>query len=205
MAESTKSSVEDGDFVNEEDAPLADEKDGPIEEFKALRAEIVCRITIQQNILTLQLTVSGAVISFALAGAGRTNAFLLILPFTSYMLCGRYARHNQFIANIGSFIREDLAPRIPGGLRWENWTHRQFRKASIANRVDPLHLTFGGPSLLALALSGATIIGDFGRSLPTAIGLSLLWTVALGITVVLVRLTGTFAASNRERRRTDMN
>lgn len=168
-------------------------------EFNALRAEVLARMTIQQNVLSLQLGASGAVISFALAAGGR-NLFLLVLPFTSYVLSGRFARNNVFVANIGIYVREQLSPRIPGGLGWEDWRLRQYRSTRFARYLDPLHITFDGPAALALIIVSPNIFIDYGIRPVQQIALTLLWTVGAVFTIATFRLTSTFAARARDLR-----
>ena len=64
-----------------------EDKDTALAEFNALRAEVLARITIQQNILTLQLGAAGAVLSFALASSGPVGATCSCLYCPSRRTC----------------------------------------------------------------------------------------------------------------------
>lgn len=180
-------------------------KDGPLEEYKALRAEILTRIVIQQNIVTLQLTVSGAVISFALAGSGGgRNYFLLILPFTSYMLSGRFARQTTLIANLGMYIQQSLSHRIPGGIQWEDWRLRQFNTTRFMDYIDPLQVAFSGAASLALAIAAPSIITGLIQDVWLHVGVLALWVVGLLFTIATVRVTNTFVSRARQNRKNRM-
>jgi hypothetical protein len=37
------------------------------------------------------------------------------------MTFGRYITHAAFITLISRYIHTELSPRVPGGLRWEEW------------------------------------------------------------------------------------
>jgi hypothetical protein len=172
------------------------EKDGPLAEYNALRAEILGRQAAQQNLLTLQLTASGAVLSFALATVGR-NFFLLILPFTSYMLCGRYARQNVFIVNIGLYTREVLARKISGGLEWEDWRTRHPRLPLLTRVIEPLYMTFPGVAFLALVIVAPAVFSTRSSGLWSHLGLSALWLLGLLVSVSTVQLARSFAGGAR--------
>lgn len=98
--------------------------DGPLAEFSALREEIQARVKAQQQMLSLQLTLSGAVFGFAISQPGKT-ALLLIVPFSSYLLCGRLVAQHFGTLRVAKYIKEDLSDRVPGGLRWEQWLEQQ--------------------------------------------------------------------------------
>jgi len=80
-------------------------------EYVTLRQEIADRTSAKNTILTLQLTVCGALFSFALSGANRTG-FLLIVPIASYMLFIRFAQQYYGIENVVRYITDCLSPRV---------------------------------------------------------------------------------------------
>ena len=163
--------------------------DGPLAEFTALRQEMERRATAQSNLLTLQLTISGAIFSFALSDPAR-RAFLLILPISTYMLCGRYAAQHAAIAGIATYIRESLSDRVPGGLHWERWLLRHRRPhLPVISWVEPLSITFPGVAVLSLAwVSPQVLAGNWSADLGTRVGLVGLWLLGIGATVASIRL-----------------
>ena len=133
---------------------------GPVAEFTALRQEIERRASTLNNLLTLQLTISGAIFSFALSDPGR-RTFLLIVPMSTYLLCGRCASQHAGIAEIGRYIRESLSDRVPGGLHWERWLAQNQRpRLPAVSLVEPLFVTFPCVALLALILPVPQLYAD---------------------------------------------
>ncbi|GIF74020.1 hypothetical protein Asi02nite_35380 [Asanoa siamensis] len=154
-------------------------------EFTALRAEIMARQSSQQGLLSIQLTVGGALFSLALSSPGRA-AVLLILPLTTVMLAGRHVAHSYACLSIATYIRTELSPRVAGGLGWEEWL-RAHREVPRRYRVlNPLFISF--PAISALAVVGAF---PYLASLPASaasVSYWLAWTVGAALTVSSSRL-----------------
>lgn len=161
--------------------------DGPLAEFSSLRQEIDELKRTQFQILALQLTAAGAVFGFVLSVASK-SPLLLVLPVSSYLLCGRYVSEHFGTLLAAHYIRAELSPRVPGGLRWEAWlrSDHQFkhvlpRRALVSTL--PLLLGFPGTGALALAWSFEPIympvdgIWNSGRG-----GLVAVWLVGLAAT-----------------------
>ena len=98
--------------------------DVALEEFKALRAEIVARQQSQTTIVNVALTVTAAIASVAFAvgstGASDRLDILLALPI---VLCGlglTYLTHSHASHLIGAYIREDLWPELRGAAPGEH-------------------------------------------------------------------------------------
>jgi hypothetical protein len=123
--------------------------EGPLAEFSALRDEIQERVKAQQQILTLQLTISGGVFGFAISQRGMT-ALLLIVPLSSYLLCGRLVAQHFGTIRVAQYIAEELDGRVPGGLGWERWLRQRTRSPHLLGFALPHLLTFAGAGLLAL-------------------------------------------------------
>ncbi len=132
--------------------------------------------------LSLQLTLASAVFGFAISRSGMT-ALLLIVPFSSYLLCGRLVAHHFGTLRVAEYIKEELSTRVPGGLRWEQWLERrQNRRPHLLGSTLPLLLTFVGASLLALAWTiGYVFVRDDVPTFPR-IGLASLWILGLAAT-----------------------
>lgn len=161
-----------------------DEARGPLAEFTALRAETDRRGTLQQGIFVLQLTAAGAIFSFALSDPSRVR-FLLILPLTSYALCARYCLHHWGIERIGTYVRDSLSARVPGGLLWETWIQQYPARMRLIGWVDPFYLTYPGASTLALAwVSPHIFTSRDGLSLPGRIWFSSLWGLGAIVTAL---------------------
>lgn len=155
----------------------ADESDGPgpLAEFTALRQEIERRSNAQQSLFALQLTLSGAVFSFALTGQGRSY-LLLIVPISTYILTGRYVIQHYGIVYAGDYIRDVLATTVAGGLGWERWLIDHRRKhLFFLEWADPHYMTYPGIALLALAWTAPKIVVDDSLSALVKVGIISLW------------------------------
>ena len=159
---------------------MADEErhDGPLAEFAALRAEILQLNQQQSQVLTLQLTISGAVLSVAIS-RDSLRALMLVIPLVSYLLYFRFLAGSMSIYEIARYVREELSERVPGGLHWEDWLRRESRQMPIFGIVPRL-LTFPGASLIALGWSFATIFLSSGMNAGERTGMATLWFLGFG-------------------------
>lgn len=162
--------------------------EGPLAEFVALREQILDRAKGQQQMLTLQLTLSGGIFGFSVSKHSMT-ALLLIVPFSSYLLCGRLVNQHFSTVRAAKYIREELSPRIPGGLHWEEWLDQPEPRAPNPFGVElPLFITFVGASLLSLTWSLAYVLTCSGMTTMAKIGLIAVWSMGLTITGLSVVL-----------------
>lgn len=163
--------------------------DGPLAEFAALRTEIQERVKGQQQMLSLQLTLAGAVFGFAISRPGLT-ALLLIVPFSSYLLCGRLVAQHFGTLRVAKYIKEELSGKVPGGLRWEEWLEQeQRRRPHFLGSALPLLLTFTGASVLALGWTSAFVFAHGDLAAIQRLGLVVVWLVGLaaaGLSTMLV-------------------
>jgi hypothetical protein len=124
--------------------------EGPLMEYSALRDELLQARQMQWNIFALQLTVTAALFSFSLSSQSRTG-FLLILPFITYALGGRYLFEHYSMGKISAYITEALSPKISGGLRWDEWRHQSSPSyRTLFGWFAPLPMIFPMTSVVAL-------------------------------------------------------
>jgi hypothetical protein len=138
-----------------------DSSAGPLAEFNNLRQEILERIRTMNQLLSLQLTTTGTLFGFALSDTG-TIGLLLIVPFSSYLICGRLAAQHFSMLQVAAYIKDDLSLRVPGGLGWEEWLarHQQRRRHPLGMEL-PLLISFVAGSVLALGWTVAFVLaGD---------------------------------------------
>jgi hypothetical protein len=159
-------------------------------EFSELRDEIQERFKAQQQILSLQLTISGAVFGFAVSRPGMT-ALLLIVPFSSYLLCGRLVAQHFGTLRVARYIMDEISGRVPGGLRWEEWLrqHEKQQRPHFLGSTLPLLLSFVGASALALGWTVGYVFMRDGVAVFSRAGLVALWLVGLaaaGLSMLLV-------------------
>lgn len=148
--------------------------EGPLAEFVSLRTEIDSRAKFQQQILALQLTLTSAIFGFALSRPGMAG-LLLIVPVSSYLLCGRYVAQRTAIRWASTYINEALNPRVPGGLGWVSWSRANRRPDRLLDWLVPLLLSFPGASTLALAWTLGTIIFSGHEGWGAKIAFGIVW------------------------------
>ncbi|HEX6684059.1 MAG TPA: hypothetical protein VF062_14745 [Candidatus Limnocylindrales bacterium] len=175
--------------MSDEKAP---EYAGALAEFSALRSEIEERIRAQLQILFFQLTITGAVFGFVLSTNNNTG-MLLVLPISSYLLCGRLVSLHFGILFAARYIREVLSARVPDGLGWEQWQRASRLQETAAPRpiwvlVLPLQLAFTGTGALALAWSFPAIfaVPDFWQI--ARVGMAVVWLTGALATAISARL-----------------
>lgn len=161
----------------------ANQHAGPLAEFGALRDEIDSRFRVQMQFFTLQITFTSAIFGFAISNRGLLG-LLLIVPFTSYLICARYIALEGTILRIGQYIREDLSERIPGGLRWEQWWRVGADKAEdrLSSWSVPLLIAFPGGALFALCWDAPLLEPGRQSSLLGRIGVITVWTIGILVT-----------------------
>lgn len=176
--------------------------DGPLTEFSALRDEIQERVRAQGHLLSIQLTLASAVFGFAVSRSGMT-ALLLIVPFSSYLLCGRLVAQHFGTLRVATYIREELSGRVPGGLGWEAWLAGRQRRPHFLGSPLPLLLTFVGASVLALSWTAGYVFVRDGLAVVPRVGLVVLWVLGLAAsglsTVLVLQMTGRVSVRSWER------
>ncbi|GAB3352919.1 hypothetical protein RMN56_02665 [Micromonospora halotolerans] len=159
---------------------------GALAEYQSLRAEIDSRAKFQQQIVGLQLTLTSAIIAFGLSRPGFL-AVLLIVPLSSYLLCGRYVGQRTAMRWTTRYIDEELAPRVPGGLGWGAWSTANRRPARLLDWFLPLLICFPGASLLTLGWTVRLMFAH--QAWYTTAGFVIVWLVGFlttGISVYLL-------------------
>ncbi|GAA2851594.1 hypothetical protein Acy02nite_35190 [Actinoplanes cyaneus] len=152
--------------------------DGALAEFSALRAEIDSRSKYQQQILALQLTLTSAIFGLGLSKPVPIG-LLMIVPLSSYLLCGRYIGQRSAIRWASRYITEKLSPRVPGGLGWSRWVAENRRPDRLIDWYLPLMICFPGASLLALGWTIDLVFLTHGRSGWATAGLIVVWLAGL--------------------------
>lgn len=165
----------------------ADESTGPLAEFAALRAEIDALSRTKVQLFTLQLTVTGAVFSFAISNPS-LGGLLLIVPISSYLLCALYVSTEADALAIGSYIRAELSVKVPGGLGWEGWWREHSARVGRLNGWTlPLLILFGGSGVLALVWSASTF-GAASSPIGSNVGLVSIWGIGVVASITCVFL-----------------
>jgi hypothetical protein len=151
--------------------------EGPLAEYNTLRQEMDSRSARQHQIFTAQLTIAGAIFSFALSDPRRT-LLLLIVPVISYLLASRHATQSHDMFLITRYIREELSDRVPGGLRWDTWLAGQPRRRGPEVSRLPLLLAFSGVAFAAVAWTAPDVLTERAAAFQRA-GVLLVWIVGV--------------------------
>ncbi|NUQ98682.1 MAG: hypothetical protein HOY79_19735 [Streptomyces sp.] len=157
-------------------------------EYQTIKDEQKTRIGFRDNLLYVTLTVVAAVI--AAAAQAKQSSMLLALPPVTVVLGWTYLVNDEKISAIGSFIRDDLGPRLSRlaqaerAFAWETAhrtdTRRRSRKA-IQCAIDLLAfcvVPFAG--LIVYWAAGQTTAGLLVLSVAEALTVT-----GLGIQVVV--------------------
>jgi len=165
-------------------------------EYSALRTEVERRATGQWNVFALQLASAGAIASVAISTAN--FALVLLIPFASYLLGSRYVLHDFHIKLIRRYLRESLAERLAGHVKWESWrtsalaapTTRGWFSVTGWNFAHPTRLAFEGVGFLGLAAAALSAGYRWWRApapWPLTAGFVLGWLLGLTVVVMLDR------------------
>jgi hypothetical protein len=153
------------------------EYDGALAEFATLRTEIDSRSKFQQQILALQLTLTSTIFALGLSRPVPVG-ILMIVPLSSYLLCGRFVGQRTAIRWASRYIVERLSPRVPGGLGWTRWTAENRRPDRLFDWFIPLIICFPGASLLALGWTANLVFGT-SHAVWVTVGLIVVWLAGL--------------------------
>jgi hypothetical protein len=183
-----------------------DKEEQPVQvalaEFTALRTEALQALSMEWNIIALQLTATGVLFSFALTNNSRTG-FLLIVPIVSFVLSGRYLRNDRAFVLIGIYIKTDLSRRLPE-LNWEKW-YKEF-----PNPIPTLQSIAYGPSFFPVISIVALIwVFPYIRSAKhisefTSWMLRIVWLLDLTVTIIsIITMVIAMTVLAREERKRD--
>lgn len=128
-------------------------------EYSALRAEIVQRIGLRQQLLAITFTITGVILGFGVSN----GPIALILPPLILFLVIAWTQNDTRIRDAAVHIRDNIEPKVPG-LEWETvvQTDREKNKNLKWRRTV---LSHGGVFVFVQLI--AILIGyiQFGSSL----------------------------------------
>jgi len=95
---------------------MADETNGlAVAFYNAVRAEVIQRLALREQVLLAYLATSGVVAGVAYKSSGGVNyQTLLIIPGMSVLFTLALIRHDGIMLKIGQYIRTELRPFISG-------------------------------------------------------------------------------------------
>jgi hypothetical protein len=164
--------------------PVDRNTEGPLAEYAVLPQEVTARLGFMHQLMALQLTITGTIVAVSFSASGRLD-LLLVLPWTSYLLCGRYISQEYGIDRIGEYHQWHLARIIPGSLGWEKWMVDHPRRFAILGWRIPLIVAFPGAAIFALALSAKQVF-EVRQYSVIAVALIILWSVGVILTILSI-------------------
>ena len=168
---------------------MPDRLDGPLAEFAALRREIDRRAVAQQQIFVLQVLTASALFVIAFWHVSWAP-WLLIVPFSTCLLCTASVAQVAAIATIVEYIRDELEPMIEG-LGWERYRQQVPYPFPFPRSSHPNLLLFGGVPGLALVLALKPLLIDEPHV--PAPGYVAAWLVGAMVTIYSAHLAWTSA------------
>lgn len=123
-------------------------------EYSALREEIMRRADSRQQILSVGITIAGAFLGVGW-GTGAAVA-LLLLPVILACLSATWTQNEVQIFTMQAYIRERIAPRLPG-MGWESFARERRQRGLFSLPLDIISI--GGVFLITQALG--VILGLF--------------------------------------------
>ncbi|MBV6452204.1 MAG: hypothetical protein MHPDNHAH_02959 [Anaerolineales bacterium] len=95
-----------------------------LEEYKALRAEIIKRIEIRYQVINYLLIVSGTFLSVGIQPT-ISPSILLIYPLLAMFLAYSWAHNGLVIRQIGRYIKENIEQKHPS-IQWESSHNKDY-------------------------------------------------------------------------------
>lgn len=157
--------------------PEPSERAGLVLEYGVLRDEILKRMELRHQLLSIALTLAGVFLGFGLAGGGENITVVLVYPALAALLAMGWGQNESRVRELATHIRQEIETRIPG-LSWETCVQRgrvargdrTWRRTvlshggtflctqALAIGVGALHLRGTPTEWLLLAVDGASVI-----------------------------------------------
>jgi hypothetical protein len=193
---------------------MPDAVDIALKEFESVRAEIAAHQHTKAQYLTLAITATGAIGSFALGRNGNRDA-LLVLPLVLSGLTIIYLRHNVDIELLGQYVRRELWPYVARQAvnsgpasdeqdgsqavpvaaasdiadvpSWDHWI--QERRKALRRESAYGAMGILPPLLIFGAPSLGALVLSFARSWHHHLPLAIVWCLALIVITISLGLT----------------
>jgi hypothetical protein len=160
-----------------------------VAEYTSLREEIIKRIEIQHQLLSLALIAPGTILAIGLQS--KNASLLLLYPILGMFLAAVWLSNSFAIGDLAAYIQSDIQPNVGAGHAvWE-----RVRASTDTRHLALLHFwgtrgLFFGTELVALVA---------GITLATVDAVQVLFLIAGGISCVLTLLL--LSVPQRKRRR----
>lgn len=132
-------------------SPESREHAGLVLEYGALRDEIMKRIDVRHQVLSIAFTLAGVFLGFGLSDGGENAIIALVYPPLAALLAMGWGQNELRVRELAAHIRDEIEPRIPG-LSWETCVQRR-RLAQGDHAWRRTVLAHGGAFLCTQALA----------------------------------------------------
>jgi hypothetical protein len=126
-------------------------------EYSALRAEILKRVELRQQIMSLALTIAGVFLGLGIT----TGSIALVYPPLAVFLAIAWVQNDSRIFDMALFIRDKLEPAIPG-LGWESFIQGKRQSDARQGKWRTTILSHGGTFLFTQAIAIGIGLIHFG-------------------------------------------
>jgi 8-oxo-dGTP diphosphatase len=126
-------------------------KNQVLNEYRALRDEILKRTELRTQVLTFTLIIAGTFFSI---GAQKLvePVVLLIYPILATFLAAIWAQLDNRIGEIGEYIRNTIELKVPG-IGWENFIRTEYSKSKYLTQRKLASVSAGGIFIFTQLLS----------------------------------------------------
>jgi hypothetical protein len=138
-------------------------------EYGTLRTEIIQRISLRQQLLSITLTITGVILSFGVSN----GAIALILPPLILFLVNAWTQNDIRARDAAIHIRENIEPHLPG-LEWETSVQKD-RESNKNIKWRRTIFSYGGVFVFAqlIAIGLGLIQYNYSILEATLIGISI--------------------------------
>lgn len=156
-------------------------------EYKSLRAEVLQRIGMRQQIISLTMTIAGVFLAFGI----ENSTIALIYPLIAAALALNWIQNERRILGLSKYVRMNIERKWNLGLNWETERQRERMQSKGLRSIRFTLASHGSIFLITQVL--ATVVGMLQLSLRTTdLGQWILVVVdafAVGIVLELFRTT----------------
>lgn len=160
-----------------------------LEEYKALRNEILKRIEFRYQLINIILVVSGTFLSVGVQ-PNVSVSILLVYPILALFLISGWAYNGVVLKRIGTYIRENLETNLVE-LRWESYLKERKTLLNFSNPFSFLGpLSTSGLVLTTQVLAVVIALLKF-KFIATEIVFLICSLVAIILTIIILRYNST--------------
>lgn len=163
-------------------------------EYTTLRSEILKRIEMRQQIISVTLTLAGIFLSVGLS----VESVVLIYPILAAFLAFGWAQNDFRIRDTAAYARENIEPVVPG-LSYEQWVQKRRSENEGFGAWRFVVLSHGGVFIITQLLA----IGiEITKLTPSTLEWFLFSFDVIAIVIVIVILLQTGRKSKKQSKKT---